>query len=156
VDLILLVEILLVLVLLAVVIGGGIYVLGAGRGGPSGGDSPVAEPARPSPPESPARRDYYMRVSQEKEREIRLHLYSLDEYRDELGGDADEARGRGARAALKAYVPMEDDWYDLPPERAARDLGLNPDDYEVDGGRGALLLRSLPRGLPGSARDVLS
>jgi hypothetical protein len=158
-DTVLLVQVLLVVVLLAVFAGGGIYLLGAGRGrrrGSSDGDSPVAEPARTSPPVSPNSRDYYMRVSQEKEREIRLHLYSLDEYRDELGGDPDAARDRGIRGALKAYLPMENDWYDLPPERAARDLRLSPGDYEVDAGRGALLLRRLPHGLPASARDVLS
>lgn len=152
-----LVVVIAAVVLVGLVLGAAIYLVTQGRRSPSDGDSPVAEPARTSPPETrTSRREFYMRVSQEKEREIRLRLYSLDEYREDLGGDADDARGRGLRAALKAYTSMENDWYDLPPERAARDLGLAPGDYEVDVPRGALLLRRLPRGLPQSARDVLS
>lgn len=143
-------------VLIAVVAGAAIHLARTGgRGSASGSDSPVAEPARISPLEGGDRRTYYMRVSQEKEREIRLRLYSLGEYRDELGGDADDARSRGLRAALKAQTPVDNDWYDLPPERAARDVGLAPEDYEVDARSGALLLRRLPRGLPEAARDVL-
>jgi len=156
VDSTFLVVALVAVVLVAIVAGAAIYLATEGRRRPAGGDSPVAEPARISSPNEVRRREYYMRVSLEKEREIRLHLYSLDEYQDDLGGDAADARDRGLRAAIKAYTPMEWDWYDLPPERAARDLGLAPGDYEVDAPRGALLLRRLPRGLPASARDALS
>jgi hypothetical protein len=142
-------------VLVAVVVGAAIYLATEGRRSASGGVGPVAEPARTSPPEgNEPRREFYMAVSQE--REVRLRLYSLDEYRKHLGGDADDARNRGMRLAMKAYTPMDRDWYDLPPERAARDLGLGPTDYEVDGAHGALLLRRLPRGLPAAARDALS
>lgn len=43
----------------------------------------------------------------------------------------------------------------LSPDRAAGVLELAPEDYEVDGEIGALLLKRLPRGLPDSAGEVL-
>ena len=57
-------------------------------------------------------------------------------------------------AALKAYRPVEDEWYDYPPT-GPRARWNSPEDHEVDGERGALLLKWLPRGLPESAWDVL-
>ena len=84
-----------------------------------------------------------------------MHLYSVNEYEREFGSDL-RAHGAGRFvAALKSYRPVGDEWYDLPPERAARVLDLSPEDYEVDGEHGILLLRKLPHGLPTEARDIL-
>jgi hypothetical protein len=91
----------------------------------------------------------------ETDEEMKLRLYSLDEYESDLGGDAEVAREGNFVAALRAYRPVDDEWYDYPPDKAAGVLELVPEDYEVDTARGALLLKRLPRGLPESARDVL-
>lgn len=81
-----------------------------------------------------------------------MRLYSLDEYGKELGGDARSGRHV---AVLKAYRPVDDEWFDYPPDRVARVLDLAHEDYEVDAQHGALPLKRPPRGLPNSARDVL-
>jgi hypothetical protein len=99
-------------------------------------------------------REFYKRMSLENDEDMKMRLYSVNEYRNELGGDP-RAHGDGRFVAvLKAYRPAGDEWYDLPPERAARVLGMEPGDYEVDGEHGVLLLHRLPHGLPAEARDV--
>lgn len=149
-------EILVVVALLVAVVVGALFVSRAKRrGAAEDGDSAVAGAARPSPvPQGPTR-EFFMRVSEEKDREMRVRLYPLEEYGTDLGGDTDEARRGGFRAVLKAQLSLDDEWYDYPPEKAARVLDLAPSDYEVDAGRGALLLRRLPTGLPEAARDDL-
>ena len=83
-----------------------------------------------------------------------MRLYSIEQYRDELGGTA--TRDGGFIAALKAYRRLEDDeWHDYTPDEAAEGLELAPEDYEVDEERSALLLRRLPPGMPIEARDLL-
>jgi hypothetical protein len=155
-DLFFLVNILVVAVLLVAVIGGALYIYGAKRRGVAeAGDSAVAGAARPSPPPQDPPREFFMSVSQERDRQMRVRLYPLEEYGTGLGGDADEARRSGFRAALKAQLALDDEWYDYPPEKAAQVLGLAPSDYEVDADKGALLLRRLPHGLPEAARDDL-
>ncbi len=120
--------------------------------GPSGPDSDATE--RRAPRE--LRREFYKRMSLENDEDMKMHLYSLDEYRGELGGDVEEASDAGRFVgAIKAYRPLGDEWYDFPPDRAADVLDLAPEEYEVDRERGVLLLRKLPRGLPPEARDVL-
>ncbi len=87
------------------------------------------------------------------EEDTKIRLYSVEQYRDELGQTI--AREDGFVGALKAYRWFEDEWYDYSPRKAADVLELAPQDYEVDKERSALLLRRLPPGLPVSARDVL-
>ena len=91
-------------------------------------------------------------MSAETSEEMKTCLDSLGEYERELGGGAREDR---FVAALKAYRPVEDEWYDYLPDRAAGVPELAPEDLEVDGKRGALLLKRLPRGLPELASDEL-
>lgn len=119
--------------------------------GPSGPDSDATERRAPREP----RREFYKRMSLENDEDMKMHLYSLDEYRGELGGDVEASGARRFVGAIKAYRPVGDEWYDFPPERAADVLDLAPEEYEIDRERGVLLLRKLPRGLPPEARDVL-
>ena len=85
---------------------------------------------------------------------MKIRLYSIEQYRDGLGGAA--TGDGGFIAALKAYRLLEDDeWHDYAPNEAAEVLELTPEDYEVDGERSALLLRRLPPGMSYEARDVL-
>lgn len=119
--------------------------------GPAGTTASPTEAS--APPEAP--HEYFMTMNPESGEEMKLRLYSLDEYGRELGGDENDARNRGFVAVLKAYRPVDDEWLDYPPERAAGVLRLAPERYEVDRERAVLLLRQLPHGLPASARDVL-
>ncbi len=159
---------LFLLVLVIVVVGAAIYYARRRRRGeevpserpttpserPSGSGRPTPESTEAAAPPT-ATHEYFKAVRLEAGEEMKMRLYSLDEYEGELGGDARCARERHFVAALRAYRPVEDDWFDYPPERAADVLELTPEEYEVDRERGALLLKRLPRGLPESARDVL-
>ena len=101
------------------------------------------------------RREFYKSMGLETTEDMKLRVYSVEEYRDELGG-ARTTRGSDLVAAIKAYRQLlDDEWYEYSPRRAADVLELAPRDYEVDEERLALLLRRLPPGLPESARDVL-
>lgn len=104
-----------------------------------------------SPRQAP-RREFYKSMGLETTEEMKIRLYSVAEYRDELGGTV---RKDDFRAALKAYRQIDDEWYDYNPHKAADALELPSEDYEVDEERSALLLRQLPPGLPPAARDVL-
>ena len=100
------------------------------------------------------RREFYKSMSLQTTEDMKIRLYSLEEYRDELGG----TRARpdsGFVAATKAYRQLDEEWYDYSPRKAAEVLELAPEDYEVDEERSALLLRRLPPGLPPEARDAL-
>lgn len=126
----------------------------SGRPAGTAPDGTAASPADVSaPPDAP--HEYFKSMGLETGEEMKMRVYSLDEYAEELGGDAHAARSGHHIAVLKAYRPVDDGWYDYPPDRAARVLGLAPEDYEVDAQHGALLLKRLPHGLPRSARDVL-
>jgi len=69
---------------------------------------------------------------------MKLRMYSVEEYRDELGG-AHAARGIGFAAATKAYRQLDDEWYDYAPRKAADVLQLAPE--------------ASSRGAPGSPRE---
>jgi len=86
--------------------------------------------------------------------DIKIHLYSAEEYQDDLGGTHAVPDG-GFLVVLRAYRLLDDEWIDYNPRKAANVLELVPEDYEVDGEHSALLLRRLPPGLPATARDVL-
>ncbi len=103
---------------------------------------------------APPHREYYKSGVLEGGGDMMMRLYSIERYRDELGGTA--TRDGGFIAALKAYRLLEDDeWHDYAPNEAAEVLELAPEDYEVDAERSALLLRRLPPGMSYEARDVL-
>ena len=148
-------ELVLVALLLLGAVAGGLYLLS--RGGRAGDRADPTE-GRSGLPEQRAQvdpREFYKRMTLENDEDMKMRLYSMDDYRRELGGDPGSHGGGRFVAALKAYRPVDDEWYDFPPERAARILDMKPGDYEIDGEHGALLLRRLPHGLPAEARDLL-
>jgi hypothetical protein len=117
-------------------------------------DEPAESPTQRAAPPAPPRREFYKsRGLVTHEEDTKVRLYSIEQYRDELGGTV--AREDGFVGALRAYRWFEVEWYDYSPRKAADVLELAPEDYEVDEERSALLLRRLPPGLPVSARDVL-
>lgn len=145
-------ELVLVALLILGAIVGALYLLSRNR---RGGERVDRTEGLSGSSEQRAHRDpheFYKRMSLENDEDMKMRLYSIDEYRSELGGDPGSGRFVGA---LKAYRPVGEEWYDLPPDRAARVLDMKPEEYEVDGEHGVLLLRKLPHGLPGEARDVL-
>lgn len=147
-------ELVLVVLLILGGIAGALYLHSRNR---RGGERVDRSEGLSGSPEQRAEADpheFYMRTSLENDEDMKIHLYSLDEYEDEFGGLRSQGGGRFV-AALKSYRPVGDEWYDLPPQRAADVLKLAPGEYEVDGEHGALLLRKLPHGLPIEARDLL-
>lgn len=161
---------LLVVVVVAVAVGGAVYIAVANRrirretGRQVGtadipvGAGPGEEADSPTSREETSgrepRREFYKSMGLETTEDMKLRVYSVEEYREELGG-SHTARGSGFVAAIKAYRQLDDEWYAYSPRRAADVLELAPQDYEVDEERLALLVRRLPPGLPESARDVL-
>ena len=161
---------LLLVVVVAVAVGGAIYITVANRRtrretGRRVGTADI--PVGPGPDEgegSPVggverrdrepRREFYKSMGLETTEDMKIRVYSVGEYRDELGGTRAGTDG-GFVAALKAYRQLDDDWVEYSPRKAADVLELAPRDYEVDEEHQALLLRKLPPGLPVAARDVL-
>ena len=167
-DTIFTLEVVLVVVLVATAAGGAIYLAVSNRRArretgrevsaayipvgtaPEEFAEDTIESATPREP----RREFYKSMGLETAEDMKIRLYSIEEYRDELGG----TRARpdsGFVAATKAYRQLDDEWYDYSPSKAADVLELAQEDYEVDGKRSALLLRRLPPGLPPEARDDL-
>ena len=109
---------------------------------------------RLEPRDREPRREFYKSMGLETMEDMKLCVYSVEEYRDELGGTRAGSNG-GFVAALKSYRQLDDEWVEYSPRKAADVLELTPQDYEVDEEHSALLLRRLPPGLPESARDVL-
>lgn len=103
----------------------------------------------------PPRRVFHERLGPERDAEIKFRLYSRSQYQSDLGGDASALEREGFLGALKAYLPVDGEWYDYPPQKAEDLLRLEPGDYEIDEESGALLFRKLPHGFPLSARDAL-
>ena len=154
-DVIFVLELVLVVLLVLGAIVGVVYLSSSNRRGGERVDTSEGLSGSPEQRANIDPHEFYMRTSLENDEDMKIHLYSLGEYEDEFGGSF---RSQGAGrfvAVLKSYRPVGDEWYDLPPERAARILDLSPGEYEVDGEHGALLLHKLPRGLPIEARDLL-
>ena len=113
-------------------------------------------------PHQPPRRDFYERIGLQRGVQMKMRLYSLNDYESELKGDGDASGRDGYVVALKAYrraivAPrvdmLEDEWLDCSPRKAAGLLGLGPGEYGVDEEHKAVLLRRLPHGFPACARD---
>ena len=109
-------------------------------------------------PRQPPRREFYERIGLPRGAEMRMRLYSLNDYESELKGDGDAFGRDGYVAALKAYgrtdsMMLEDEWLECSPRKAAGLLGLAPGEYGVDEEHKAILLRRLPHGFPACARD---
>ena len=159
-------ELLFAAVVIAAMGGGAVYIAVHNRrirretGREFGTADPAVVTARDEPAESPTqraaappRREFYKSMGLVTHEDMKVRLYSIEQYREELGGTV--AREDGFVGALKAYRWFEDEWHDYSPRKAADVLELAPEDYEVDEERSALLLRRLPPGMPVSARDVL-
>jgi hypothetical protein len=160
-------ELFIVVVVIAVIAGGAVYRAVHDRrirretGREVGtADVPVGtgpnEPATSATGTAPRRplHEFYKSMGLETKEDMKVRLYSIHEYRDDLGGTRVEPNA-GFVAALKAYRQLDDEWYDYSPRKAADVLDLTPEDYEIDEERSAILLKRLPPGLPQSARDVL-
>jgi hypothetical protein len=104
-------------------------------------------------PHQPPRRDFYERIGLQRGVEMKMRLYSLNDYESELKGDSDVFGRDGYVVALKGYMMLEDQWLDCAPRKVAGLLGLAPEEYGVDEEHGAILLRRLPHGFPACARD---
>lgn len=104
-------------------------------------------------PRQPPRREFYERIGLQRGVEMKMRLYSLNDYESELKGDSDAFGRDGYVAALKGYMMLEDEWLDCSPRKAAGLLGLAPGEYGVDEEHKAILLRRLPHGFPACARD---
>jgi hypothetical protein len=104
-------------------------------------------------PRRPPRREFYERIGLQRGVEMKMRLYSLNDYESELKGDGDAFGRDGYVAALKGYMMLEDEWLDCSPRKAAGLLGLAPGEYGVDEEHKAILLRRLPHGFPACARD---
>src|SRR5215210_3392689 len=158
---------LLVVVVVTVIVGGVVYIAVANcrtrretdcRVGTAdvpvgmGLDEPADDATERTAPRPP-RREFYKSMGLETTEDMKLRLYSIEEYQDEFG-EVDIAEGDFA-TAMKACRELDDEWYDYSPRKAADVLELAPEDYEVDGEYSALLLRRLPPGLPESAREAL-
>jgi hypothetical protein len=161
-------EVVLVVVLVAAAAGGAIYLVVSNRRArrETGREvSTVNIPVGTAPEEfaedtieraSPRepRREFYKSIGLETREDMKLRLYSIEEYRDELGGTRADSDS-GFVAATKAYRHLDHEWHDYSPRKAADVLELAQEDYDVDGERSALLLRRLPPGMPVEARDAL-
>jgi hypothetical protein len=163
---------LLLVVVVAIAVAGAAYIMVANRrtrretGRRVGTvDVPVGTPVGVEPDEDEGsftgrvepretRREFYKSMGLETTEDMKIRVYSVEEYRDELGGTRAGSNG-GFVAALKAYRQLDDEWVEYSSHRAADVLELAPEDYEVDEEYSALLLRRLPPGLPTAARDVL-
>ncbi|MCA1715873.1 MAG: hypothetical protein LC781_03110 [Actinobacteria bacterium] len=159
---------LILVVVVAVAVGGAAYIMVTNRrtrretgravgtaGAPAGAEPDEDEGGSTGRVESrEPRREFYKSMGLETTEDMKIRVYSVEEYRDELGGTRAGSNG-GFVAALKAYRQLDDDWVEYSPRKAADVLELAPEDYEVDEEHSALLLRRLPPGLPESARDVL-
>lgn len=99
-------------------------------------------------------REFYKSLGLGTGEQIKIRLFTLDEYRNELGGDADSAGSERFVGALKAYRQFDGDWYETPPEKAAAPLDLREGEYRLDEECRVLLLKKLPPGIPPSARDL--
>jgi len=113
-------------------------------------------------PRRPPRRDFYERIGLPRGAEMKIRLYSLNDYESELKGDGDAFGRDGYVVALKAYrraivAPrvdmLEDEWLECSPRKVASLLGLAPGEYEVYEEHKAILLRRLPYGFPACTRD---
>jgi hypothetical protein len=154
-DFVFALELVLAALLILGAIAGAFYIASSNRRGGEPGDGTEGRSGSAEQRAQADPHEFYKRTSLENDEDMKMHLYSVNEYETEFGSDLHSRGGSRFVAALKSYRPVGDEWYALPPERAARVLDLSPDDYEVDSQHGVLLLHKLPHGLPIEARDLL-
>jgi hypothetical protein len=135
---------LLLVVVVAIAVAGAAYIMGANRrtrretGRRVGTvDVPVGTPVGVEPDEDEGsftgrvepretRREFYKSMGLETTEDMKIRVYSVEEYRDELGGTRAGSNG-GFVAALKAYRQLDDEWVEYSSHRAADVLELAPD-----------------------------
>jgi len=100
------------------------------------------------------RREFYKSLGVGTGEQVKIRLFTLDEYRGEIGGDTGAFGEEGFVGALKAYRQLDGEWYESPPEKAVAPLDLGENEYRLDEERRVLLLKKLPPGMPVSARDL--
>ncbi len=98
-------------------------------------------------------REFYKSLGLGTGEQVKVRLYTLNEYRDDLGG-SDSFEDEGFIGALKTHPQLDGEWHEMPPRNAASSLDLQENDYRLDSERGVLLLRKLPPGSPPAARDL--
>ena len=98
-------------------------------------------------------REFYKSLGLGTGEQFKIRLYTLDEYRDDLGG-SDSFGEEEFIGALKTYRQLDGDWYETQPQNAVSSLDLGESDYRLDEERGVLLLKKLPPGVPPAARDL--
>lgn len=98
-------------------------------------------------------REFYKSLGLGTGEQVKVRLYTLGEYRDDLGG-AESFEDGEFIGALKTYSQLDGDWYETPPQNAAPALDLRESDYRLDSERSVLLLKKLPPGVPPAARDL--
>ena len=118
-------------------------------------DEPTNGATERAAPHYTPHREFYESVGPRRGEEMKLRLYSPENYQRELGKDGSALRRSGFIAALKPYKMLEDEWLEYPLQPAAKLMWLAPEDYEVDEEHKALLLKRLPHGFPVSARDAI-
>ena len=135
---------LLLVVVVAIAVAGAAYIMVANRrtrretGRRVGTvDVPVGTPVGVEPDEDEGsftgrvepretRREFYKSMGLETTEDMKIRVYSVEEYRDELGGTRAGSNG-GFVAALKAYRQLDDEWVEYSSHRAADVLELAPD-----------------------------
>jgi hypothetical protein len=80
-------------------------------------------------PHQPPRRDFYERIGLQRGVEMKMCLYSLNDYESELKGDGDAFGRDGYVAALKGYMMLEDDWLECSPRLEEYCLRLPTSEY---------------------------
>src|SRR4028119_2200846 len=75
-------------------------------------------------PRQPPRREFYKRIGLQRGVEMKMCLYSLNDYESELKGDGDAFGRDGYVAALKGYMMLEDEWLECSPRKAGGRPGL--------------------------------
>lgn len=103
---------------------------------------------------NPGGREFYKSLGLGTGEQVKVRLYTLDEYRDDLGGGVGNLTDGRFIGAMKTYRKMGDDWYETPPQSSTDALDLRENDYRLDSERNILLLKKLPPGVPPSARDL--
>ena len=97
-------------------------------------------------------REFYKSLGLGTGEQVKVRLYTLGEYRDDLGGESFE--DGEFIGALKTYRQLGGEWHETPPQNAASSLDLQESDYKLDSERSILLLKKLPPGSPPAARDL--
>ncbi len=119
-DFVFALKLVLVALLILGAIAGAFYIASSNRRGGEPGDGTEGRSGSAEQRAQADPHEFYKRSSLENDEDMKMHLYSVNEYEMEFGRDLHSRGGSRFVAALKSYRPVGDEWYALPPERAAR------------------------------------